>query len=152
MWLKTGDFALSPLDDFVLTEIDPLQTTIPLPILKELLPTFPSQVFSVVMYETAFNSEELELFDKLVDVLQDKGVLVVSLGSQSPNAAFAQELLDTLHKNKDIVAPALMTRFGNITGGRSYAFRFKKKVNTPSEPAQQVPEATQKGNTKKKKK
>ena len=129
MWLKTGDFASIPVEDFVLKEIDPLQATIPVPILKELANNFTKNIFSVILYETLFEQNELVLFDKLIDSLQEKGIFVVSLGEHSPNSGFAQEILDKISNNKTIVTPALMTRFAHTSNPKkvAYAFRFKKK-------------------------
>ena len=129
MWLKTGDFASNPTEDFVLQETDTLQATIPVPILKKLVDLTPG-VFSVILYEVLFDKSELILFDKLIDSLEEKGIFVVSLGEHSPNTAFAQEVLEKITSHEEIVTPALMTRFAHtsVPSKTAYAFRFKKKA------------------------
>lgn len=151
MWLKTNDFSVNPLEDFVLNDCAELQATIPLPILKLMSEGLAGNIFSAILYESAFAQDELALFDKLINSLQDKGILVVSLGGESPNSLFAQELLETINQNPLVIQPALMTRFTNIMGQTSYAFRFKKKLPEPSEEPQKKPKELKKTSQKRKK-
>lgn len=135
MWIKSNNFAANPGEDFVLGSC-PLQAEIPLDILKEIAITFPEKKFSAIMISVEDEAVVKNILPCLIKALDNAGILVVAIGTKTPNDNIAQVILDTVMADTSIVIPPLMVRYTRIAqpGVYGYAFRFKRVVKeTPSE-------------------